>query len=390
MLTAVVTVILFLVLISLHEFGHFIMAKISGVQVLEFSVGMGPAILKKQGKETLYSLRIFPVGGYCKLEGEDENTDNPKAFCNQKLYKRFLVVAAGAIFNVILGFVLFVVITLVSPHPEGVENTINVPIVDTVIENSYLADSGIQSGDRIVSINGHKIRFYNDIPLYTDKFSENTQAEITVLRNGVKYTYMVMPSVSEVVYKYGENSVDITQTINGIGETQTVKYREEDIEQVKNVIGQTATEKRLIIGFTPKSEVVGLNNIFTYAFHYTGYVVRMVYKAFWDMITGAVGFDQVSGPVGIVSAVNTAVNTGSYRLVNILYLAALLTINLGVFNLLPVPALDGGRLFFMLIELVRRKPVPPEKEGMVHAIGLILLLCLTVVISFNDILKLIK
>lgn len=390
MMTAIVTIIIFLVLISLHEFGHFVMSKLSGVRVIEFSIGMGPAILKKQGAETLYSLRIFPVGGYCKLEGEDEKTDDPKAFCNQKLYKRFLVVCAGAILNVILGFVLFVVITLAEPHPEGVQNRINLPVVDTVIENSYLAQSGIQSGDRIVEINGHKIYFYNDISLYTDKFDENTQARITVKRDKKKYTYDVMPSISETTYRYGENSVEVTTSINGIKETNIYEYTEQNIEEAKKVVGQTANEKRLIIGFTPKSEPVGINNIFTYAFHYTGFIVRMVYRAFWDMLTGAVGFDQVSGPVGIVSAVNTAVNTGSYKWINILYLTAILTINLGVFNLLPLPALDGGRLFFMLIELVRRKPVPAEKEGMVHAIGLILLLCLTVVISFSDIIKLIK
>ena len=390
MMTAIVTIIIFLVLISLHEFGHFVMSKLSGVRVIEFSIGMGPAILKKQGAETLYSLRIFPVGGYCKLEGEDEKTDDPKAFCNQKLYKRFLVVCAGAILNVILGFVLFVVITLAEPHPEGVQNRINLPVVDTVIENSYLAQSGIQSGDRIVEINGHKIYFYNDISLYTDKFDENSQARITVKRDKKKYTYDVMPSISETTYRYGENSVEVTTSINGKKETNIYEYTEQNIEEAKKVVGQTANEKRLIIGFTPKSEPVGINNIFTYAFHYTGFIVRMVYRAFWDMLTGAVGFDQVSGPVGIVSAVNTAVNTGSYKWINILYLTALLTINLGVFNLLPLPALDGGRLFFMLIELVRRKPVPAEKEGMVHAIGLILLLCLTVVISFSDIIKLIK
>ena len=390
MMTAIVTIIIFLVLISLHEFGHFVMSKLSGVRVIEFSIGMGPAILKKQGAETLYSLRIFPVGGYCKLEGEDEKTDDPKAFCNQKLYKRFLVVCAGAILNVILGFVLFVVITLAEPHPEGVQNRINLPVVDTVIENSYLAQSGIQSGDRIVEINGHKIYFYNDISLYTDKFDENSQARITVKRDKKKYTYDVMPSISETTYRYGENSVEVTTSINGIKETNIYEYTEQNIEEAKKVVGQTANEKKLIIGFTPKSEPVGINNIFTYAFHYTGFIVRMVYRAFWDMLTGAVGFDQVSGPVGIVSAVNTAVNTGSYKWINILYLTAILTINLGVFNLLPLPALDGGRLFFMLIELVRRKPVPAEKEGMVHAIGLILLLCLTVVISFSDIIKLIK
>lgn len=390
MLTAIATIIIFLVLISLHEFGHFIMSKLSGVRVIEFSIGMGPAIFKKQGKETLYSVRIFPVGGYCKLDGEDEQNDDPKAFCNQKLYKRFLVVAAGAILNIILGFVLFVIITAIQPHPEGTPNTIKTTVIDTIVENSNLAESGIRTGDKITKINGHKIHFYEDITLYTGKFDENTQAEITVKRGNETLNFSFMPTVSETHYKYNESSVEVTNTINGESTVEEYPYNNISSEEIEKLVGQTATEKRLIIGFTPKTERVGIGNIFPYAYHYTGYVVRMVYRAFWDMITGATGFDQVSGPVGIVSAVNTAVNTGAYSLVNLLFLTALLTINLGVFNLLPLPALDGGRLFFMLIELIRRKPIPPEKEGMVHAIGLILLLGLTVVISFNDIMKLLK
>ena len=390
MLTAIVTIIIFLVLISLHEFGHFIMAKLSGVNVLEFSVGMGPAIFKKQGGETLYSVRIFPVGGYCKLEGEDEKSDDPKAFCNQKLFKRFLVVVSGAVFNIILGFFLFVIITAIAPHPVGEPNSINIPIIDTVVENSYLEDLGILPGDEITKINSHKIRCYQDISLYTNEFSQDEEVSVEILRNGEKLTFYILPTLSETNYNYGEENVEVIQIINGYETRNVYEYNEQNREEAKTLAGQSASEKRLILGFTPRKEPVGINNIFSYSLNQTGYVVRMVYSAFWDLITGHSGFDQVSGPVGIVSAVNTAVNTGSYRMVNILSLAALLTINLGVFNLLPLPALDGGRLFFMIIEFIRRKPIPAEKEGMVHAIGLILLLCFAVVISFNDIIKLIR
>ncbi len=390
MLTAIVTIIIFLALISLHEFGHFIMSKASGVKVLEFSVGMGPAIFKRQGAETLYSVRVFPVGGYCKLDGEDEKTDDPRAFVNQKLWKRFLVVSAGAIFNIIFGFILCIVMTLVQPVNPGEKNTIYTPVIESVLENSYISQSGIQPGDKIVEIDGHRIRLYNDIPLYTNEFEENKPVKIAVERDNQKYEYEVLPSVREIVYEYGAESAKVITRINDEENTQIVEYDDSNKELVKELVGQTASEKSLIIGFTPKQEEVGINNIFSYSFRYTGFIVRMVYKSVWDMITGKVGFDQVSGPVGIVSAVNTAVNTGRYRLVNIISLAALLTINLGIFNLLPLPALDGGRLFFMLIELIRRKPVPPEKEGMVHAIGLILLLALTVFISFNDIMRIIK
>ena len=390
MLTAIVTVIIFLVLISLHEFGHFIMAKACGVKVLEFSVGMGPAIFKKRGKETLYSVRIFPVGGYCKLEGEDVKTDDERAFCNQKLYKRFLVVCAGAIFNLILGFILIVIMTAVKPTQNGEPNLINTPVIDKIVAHSNIENSGLKSGDRIIEIDGHKVRFYEDIPLYTDKFTENQIAEIKVKRGKEILTFEITPSMSETVYEYGENSAHIKSLVNGYEvESFFEEYSEEEKEQLKDVIGDVGTQKRLIIGFNPKREEVGFNNIFSYSFHYTGYFVRLVYRAFWNMLTGATGFSEVSGPVGIVSAVNDAVNTGSYMIVNILYLTALLTINLGVFNLLPLPALDGGRLFFMLVELVRRKPISAEKEGMVHAIGLVLLLILSVVISFNDIIKII-
>ena len=390
MLTAIVTILIFLIMISLHEFGHFIMAKMSGVSVLEFAVGMGPAIYKKQGKETLYSIRIFPIGGYCKLDGEDGGTDNPAAFCNQKLWKRFLVVAAGAILNIILGFVLIIIMISIQPHSEGQPNTISTPIIESLVENTYIDETGIQPGDKIVEIDGHKINIYDEIRLYTSKLEGDEILSITVERDNEKLEFIVKPSLSETIYEYGEDYATVTSIINGVKTTQVIEYTDEIRQNVSSVIGQTASEKRYLIGFEAHQQEVTILNIVPYAYHYTGYVIKMVYRALWDMITGKTGFSEVSGPVGIISAVNTAINTNvQYRLVNILSLASVLTINLGVFNLLPLPALDGGRLFFMLIELIRRKPVPHEKEGMVHAIGLLLLLLLSVIISYNDIMKLI-
>ncbi len=390
MLTAIVTILIFLIMISLHEFGHFIMAKLSGVSVLEFAVGMGPAIFKKQGKETLYSIRVFPIGGYCKLDGENSETDNPSAFCNQKLWKRFLVVAAGAILNILLGFVLIIIMISIQPHSEGQPNTISTPIIESLVENSYIEESGIQPGDKIVEIDGHKIHIYDEIRLYTSKLQGDEIIPVTVERDNKKLEFEIKPSLSETIYEYGEDSATVTTIINGAEDKQIIEYTDEVRENVSSVIGQTASEKRYLIGFEAHQQEVTIFNIIPYAYHYTGYVIKMVYRALWDMITGKTGFSEVSGPVGIVSAVNTAINANvQYRLVNILSLASVLTINLGVFNLLPLPALDGGRLFFMLIELIRRKPVPPEKEGMVHAIGLMLLLLLSIVISYNDIMKII-
>lgn len=380
MATAIVTIVIFLVMITLHEFGHFIMAKAVGVDVLEFAVGMGPAIFKKQGKNTLYSVRIFPIGGYCKLDGEDGESANAGAFCNQKLWKRFLVVSAGAILNLILGFVLFtIVVGMMGPFKS---NT-----VGKVDERSYLAESGVVSGDKITAIDGHKINFYNDISLYTDEFDENTEFELTVKRGSEKIKYNLKASADKTTVTYGENSAEYYDEINGVAKKRTITYEPEDIPE--SYVGKTFSQTRYIIGFEPLEEEVTAFNILPQAWYYTKYVIKSIYKSLWDMISGKSGMENVSGPVGVAGVVSQAVHSGKDSVINILFIVAMLTINLGIFNLLPLPALDGGRLFFMLIELVRRKPVPPEKEGMVHAIGLMLLLVLAVFICYNDIMKLI-
>lgn len=370
-------------MISLHEFGHFAVSKLIGVRVIEFSIGMGPAIFKRQTKETLYSLRILPIGGYCRLDGEDEASEDLRAFCNQKLWKRFAVVAAGAILNIILGFVLLLCIN----HGE---TTFKTTVIDSLVENSYFAESGAQPGDKIIKINGHSVYIYDDISLYTDKLKPEDDITVTVLRGGERLTLTTKASSMVQEYRYTDTGAEVTSIINGIaGETELAPYAGENTDELAaQYSGQTGTVTRTLIGIRP--QIVSATPLLkiSEALKYTGFIVRLVYNSLWDMITGRVGFEQVSGPVGIVSAINTAVNSGANSVVNVLYLTTLLTINLGVFNLLPLPALDGGRLLFMLIELFRKKPVPPEKEGMVHAIGLMLILLLTVVISFKDILAL--
>ncbi len=382
MVTTVVTILVFLILITLHEFGHFAAAKLLGVKVIEFAVGMGPAIVKHQGKKTLYSLRIFPIGGYCKLEGEDEKSSDPEAFSNQKLWKRIIVVIAGAFLNLVLGFALFaVVVKMMSPIATNV--------IDKVDERAYLSDIGVLAGDRIVEINGHKIALYSDIGLYTDEFNEETkETEITVKRNGEKLKFKVKPSLNEIKVTYGENSVKREDTINGETENFQYNYEKEDVP--KEYIGKTFSEKRYIIGFTAKMEDVTIKNVFPEAWHYMVFITKSIYKSLWEMVTGKTGLEQVSGPVGVAEVIGDAVNSGKNSLLNLLFIVAMLTVNLGIFNLLPLPALDGGRLFFMLIELVRGKPVPTEKEALVHTIGLMLLLLFAVVVCYSDILKLMR
>ena len=382
MLTAIVTVIMFLVMISLHEFGHFITAKLMDFKILEYAIGFGPAIWKSKKSEIQYSLRVVPFGGYCKFEGEDEDSLDKRAFSNQAVWKRIIVVAAGGVFNVILGFILFLVI--ISQTSPMVTNR-----VDTVVENSYISDAGLMSGDEIIRINGKKVNFYNDITLYTQEFTENTECDLVIKRDGEKKTLSFKPTKSTSEYKYTDSGVEVTGFINGV-KTETDFYEyDEDIVKDEEKVGTEERVERLIIGFVPVKEDVTIANIWGEAWNQTRFVVKLVYNSLWQMITGKVGVEQMSGPVGIVKEVNTAVNSGSSSWLYVLNLTALLTINLGVFNLLPVPALDGGRLFFMLIELITRKKIPPEKEGLVHSIGFMLLIALIIFISYNDIMKLI-
>ena len=381
MITAIVSVVMFLVMVSLHEFGHFIVAKMLNFKVDEFSVGMGPAIFKKKKGETQYSIRILPLGGYCKFEGEDEadNTD-PRAFSNQKAWKRLLVLLAGGVFNIILGFVLFLVI-VPSTSPARTN------VIDTVVPHRYIEQVGVQPNDKIIKINGKKINFYNDISLYTQNFKKDEQATITVSRNGEKIDYSFMPTEQIVKTTYGENGVQVDSTINGYTTGQFVEYSDK-MPKDDSLVGQSETSTRYIIGFTPKTKDITIFNVWGEALNETEFVVKLVYQSFWQMITGKVGVDQMSGPVGIVSEVNNAVNSGSYSWLYVLNLVAILTINLGIFNILPIPALDGGRILFVLIEMIRRKAIPPEKEGIVHAVGMLLLLAFIVFVSFHDIMRL--
>lgn len=381
MVTVIVTAVVFLVMITLHEFGHFAFAKLLGVKVLEFSVGMGPSIIKHQGKKTIYALRLLPIGGYCRLEGEDGESSDPEAFSNQKLWKRFIIVSAGAVINILLGFVLFmIVVNMMSPIATNV--------IEKIDERSHLSEAGVMAGDRIISVNGHKISIYNDIGLYTNEFDAETKsAEIIVKRNGEKIKFNVKPSLNEVQIAYGEKSAEISDTVNGIAENYTVEYGENNVPG--EMIGKNYSSERYIIGFEAKREEITARNVIPEAWNYTRYVVKSIFSAIGDMISGKTGLSNLSGPVGVAGVIGEAVNSGRDSLLNILFIVAVLTLNLGIFNLLPLPALDGGRLFFMLIEFVRGKPVPAEKEGLVHTVGLVLLLILAAVVCYSDIMKLI-
>lgn len=381
MITAIVSIAMFLVMISLHELGHFAVAKWLNFKVDEFAVGMGPVIFKRKKGETQYSVRALPLGGYCKFEGEDEadNTD-PRAFTNQKAWKRLLVLLAGGTVNVILGFMLFlIVVPMISP--------IRTNVVDTVVEHSHIEQAGIQSGDKIVEINGKHVSFYNDIALYTQSFTKDEEATIKVKRGNEKLDFTFRPTEQIVNATYTDTGVQVDSTINGYTTGHFTEYSDE-LPKKDELIGETQNTVRYIIGFTPQLKHINIFNVWGETYNETKFTVKLVYQSFWQMITGKIGVEEMSGPVGIVNEVNNAVNSGKYSLLNVLNLVALLTINLGIFNLLPIPALDGGRILFVLLEMIRRKPIPPDKEGWVHMAGMALLLLFVLFISFHDIMRL--
>lgn len=338
MLTAIYTVLVFCIIIAIHEFGHFFAAKLCGVTVHEFSIGMGPKVAGFSKNGTDYSIRILPFGGFVKLEGEDGESDDPNAFGNKSAWRRLLILAAGAFMNLLLGFVIFIVIFCFS---KGFSSN----IVGTVISGSAFEDAGVEDGDRIVYMEGKhyrtSVKDYNDINYF--------------------------------IYKNGGNSATITFKIGNdtVKKTITPKYVE--------------SEKRTMFGFAPEVLIPSPLRVVGSAYRMSIFVVKVVISSFVDLIKGAVSMSEMSGPVGIVNEIGTAAKSG---LRDVLYLAALISINLGVLNLFPIPALDGGRILFVLIELVRRKPVNREREGLIHLVGFALLLALMAVITYADIRKL--
>ena len=334
-----VAVLVFLTLIIIHEFGHFIAAKLCGVKVNEFAVGFGPKLFKKQGKETLYRFNLVPFGGYCAMEGEDEGSDSPRAFCNQKAYKRLIITAMGAVFNLILGLVIIAI--LLSTSKVFISNT-----VAEFSEDAVSSKTGLEINDEILEIDGRRIYTYMDLS-YAFTGVDDGELDILVKRNNKKVML--------------ENVTFRTEEENGIS------YVDMDFK----VYGLKKTFSRYI------------SQTFKTTFSYC----RVVWFSIIDLISGKYGISAVSGPVGVTTTIS---NAAKESLMNILPIMALITVNLGIFNLLPLPALDGGRILFILVEMVTRKPVPKKYESVIHAAGLVLLLLLMAVITFKDIFTLFK
>ncbi len=335
----VLTVVLFGVLIFVHEFGHFITAKLSGIRVNEFAIGMGPVLLKWGKGETKYSLRLFPIGGFTSIEGESEASDAPGSFSAAKVSNRIVVIVSGAAMNLLLGFLILIVVV---SRQTAIGTTTVAQFEENATSNSLL-----QVDDKILKVNGTRINIDYDM-VYAMMRDSDGAIDMQVLRNGEKIDLEGVPFTTETLE---DGSVATTLDFKVYGQRKTV------------------------LGVLRQS------------FFYTGTVAKLVWTSLIDIVTGKFGINQLSGPVGVASAVGEATSMG---LSSFLMLAAFITINLGVFNLLPIPALDGGRLLFLLIEAVRGKPINPKYEGFVHALGFVLLFVLMIVVTFNDILRLFR
>lgn len=346
----VIALIIFGLIVTVHEFGHFICAKLSGIKVLEFSVGMGPKLLQKQKGETMYSLRLLPVGGYCAMEGEDVSGDDPRSFRNAKLWKRMIVLVAGACMNFVLGFVMLITMTCMfdaipTTEIRGFSGVLNDDGSKTYYAESY--KTGLRHGDVIVKMDGTSIYSILDLNYMFSTAVTDTH-DLVVKRDGERI-----------------NLNDVTFHDEATGDSVDFGLVTRD----KNPVTVVKCSGQLFMSM--------------------GHIVGMSLK---QMITGKLSKEDVSGPVGVVTAINESTQEAestSDAIFNIVYMTALITINVGIFNLLPIPGLDGGRLLFCFIELIRRKPVKPEHEGYVHLAGMILLFGIMIFATYNDIMRLI-
>lgn len=341
---------MFGVLIAVHEAGHFAAAKLLGVKVNEFSIGMGPQLLSRKKGETEYSLRAIPIGGYCAMEGEDEGTGDPGSFSEKPAWIKFIILVAGAAMNLLIGVLILLILFSQS-------KTFITPVISEFMDGfPYESQEELMLGDRIVSVNGHKVNVYYDLNLYFVKYNGET-VTLGIQRNGA-YLERRFPLVQR------EYVLD--------GETQ-LKY-----------------------GFIFTEETATPALVLHETWGTTLYFARSVWFGLQAIVTRSLSLSDLSGPVGIISVIGQAgaeSSNAATGLWSVFFLLSLIAVNLAIMNLLPLPALDGGRILFLAVDgvvwLLTRKKLNPKYEGYVHMIGFVLLLGLMVIVTLNDIAKLV-
>lgn len=354
MLNILAAILLFGFIVLVHEFGHFLLAKLNGIGVVEFSIGMGPRLFSFTKGETRYSIKALPFGGSCMMVGEDSENPDPKAFNNKPVWSRISVIAAGPIFNFILAFLFAMVIVAQMGHDS--------PVIYAVSEGSPAQEAGLMAGDKITRINNRKVTAYRDVLLYT----------------------MTHPG-EDVTIKFSRPPGGSWEN-EGAAEKRSVTIKPKYDEEYQSYM--------LGVQFFGNEKVKGIGDLIHYSAYEVKYCIVSTFDSIGMMVRRQIKVDDaITGPVGIVSMVGETVQEGreAGALAVVIVLSRwvlLLSASLGIMNLLPLPALDGGRLLFLFIELVRGKPIDPEKEGMIHMAGMMLLMALMVFVLFNDIRKL--
>ena len=346
----IIAIIIFGILIAIHEFGHFTAAKLCGVKVEEFAIGMGPALFKKQKGETVYALRILPIGGFCAMAGEDEESDDPRAFTNQGFWKKFVILCAGSFMNLVLGIVLILIMY------AGAQAFVT-PTIDHFMDGCpYEGADAMQPGDTFYSIDGQRIYLVSDVSSFLMR--GDGVYDIVMLRDGEKVELKDFALTTKTYAEYADEGP---------------KYG-------------------FVFGYTEATFGAKLE----YTWDTTLEFSRLVWLGLGDLINGRVGLKDMSGPVGIVDMMNEVgqqAESAKAAADNLLYISAFIAINLAIMNMLPIPALDGGRVFLMIvtviIEAVSRKKLDPKYEGYIHLGGMVLLLGLMALVMYNDIAKLI-
>ena len=433
----VIGILLFELIIFFHEGGHFITAKKSGVKVNEFALGMGPKLFSFTKGETTYSFRLFPIGGYCAMEGEDQDSDNPRAFNNAKIWKRMIIIIAGAVMNILLGFVLMFIIVVQQP-------TFASTTVDVFQPNSYTANSGLQAGDQIIKLNNYDIWNYRDFAfaMGTMKcvevdgdslniYKEDCTNELTSLYLSItddtslsedkliSINEQFQKNCSEINkvttkedankaleqgYKDLNKLVGITEsTIPKIEIKETRQRFRTDVtvirdgEQVElkdvdffTTLNPETNKPEIRWDFFVKPIEKNFSTVITETCSQTVSVARMVWASLAGLVTGQFGFNEVSGPVGITNAITQVAAEGLEKsfldaVNNIILVMVIITVNLGIFNMLPFPALDGGRFVLLLIEGIFRKPIPRKIEAAINGAGLAILFLFMILVTFKDI-----
>ena len=437
----IIGVLLFELIIFSHEFGHFITAKLSGIKVNEFALGMGPKLFGFTKGETQYTFRLFPIGGYCAMEGEDEESPEPRAFNNAKIWQRMIIIIAGAVMNIILGFVLMFAFTVQADNYSS--TTIN-----QFVPNSYSANSGLQAGDQIVDVNEYSVWNSRDLQfslatlkcesvdgtsisvykedctssacgVYSDIYNNNKLSDekaddlynllldgcskinmstdkksakqyldelCTQMYQFVGTTDFKLPTIDEKDTRQ-RYTADVTVIRNGeevvVKDTQFFTYYATDEDKEND-------KKSIAIDFYVEPIEKNFGTVISQTFSQTCSMAKMVWTSLVWLVQGRFSFADLSGPVGIVSAVSQVASQGLQTsfgdaVNNILFVMILITVNLGIVNMMPFPALDGGRFVFLLIEWIFRKPVPRKVEQVVNGAGLALLMLFMIVISIKDV-----